>query len=604
MAITQGVYRVASVIDYKMNLDVANGSTADGANVQLYGDNDTPAQKVSVEGSAIQTLRFGNSGKVADIANGNAVAGGNVWQYHEQTAPESHLAQEWLIMPKAGHTVTINGEALQVYSIESNKVNDIFMGIDNSVYKNTNVRLFGDDTTVFQRFLFIKDSYPSSFLPVPALVGVSPSLTGARTTEVAVTNGGTVYPCFSCAGGKFQLRYRYRTRATGTETWSDWGNWLSIRNGAEVSTDDGWGDAWDANVTVSPEDDVKHAWAVSVPFDISSYDKREMQVQVRSWDGSTYQTYFPGAHGQSATETVTIAYEPTLTFDSVALTPYGLVISYESDFPRGNNTFTLESLKVGGKPICAPFKADGLWYQGDLLIPIDELFFVPGNGAAFEAEVKFKTTDAETTATLSGAVTYDANHGLDIDIAQSPDGYNVNVTVDSENVLDEVRCIIVYDDGTTRAVGFDGFTVTPPFGKEYALVVSAVSGSEWAVESVSGLLVASSACVWDYDGGQLAVDKFKERFGGLEYSYEQEHEVLSLHGREYDSVFMGSVSSDSINITCIVDDIEPVNVLRQAGYATFRTPLGDRREVAVTNAVCSPFSESLWEVKLSMLERS
>ena len=48
MAIADGLYEIRSALLESMALDIAGGSTAKGANVQIYANNDTNAQKYRI----------------------------------------------------------------------------------------------------------------------------------------------------------------------------------------------------------------------------------------------------------------------------------------------------------------------------------------------------------------------------------------------------------------------------------------------------------------------------------------------------------------------------------------------------------------------------
>ena len=76
-------------------LDVYAGSTSNGANVQLWDDNQTGAQKwnVTVDADGYVTLVNLQSGKALDVCNGSRTPGANVWQY----AANGSAAQRWAV---------------------------------------------------------------------------------------------------------------------------------------------------------------------------------------------------------------------------------------------------------------------------------------------------------------------------------------------------------------------------------------------------------------------------------------------------------------------------------------------------------------------------
>ncbi|MCI5950136.1 MAG: RICIN domain-containing protein [Parolsenella sp.] len=92
--LSNGIYVINAAESAMKVLDVANGSTANGANIRLYPSNQTSAQqwRVTHDGDGYVTLTNVNSGKVLDVANGNASNAANVWQY----ASNGSAAQKWI----------------------------------------------------------------------------------------------------------------------------------------------------------------------------------------------------------------------------------------------------------------------------------------------------------------------------------------------------------------------------------------------------------------------------------------------------------------------------------------------------------------------------
>ncbi len=83
-SVANGTYSIQNVNSGKV-LDVANGSTEDGANVQQYSDGGGSNQQWSVEdtGNGVYRIENVNSGKVLDVADGSTEDGANVQQYSD-----------------------------------------------------------------------------------------------------------------------------------------------------------------------------------------------------------------------------------------------------------------------------------------------------------------------------------------------------------------------------------------------------------------------------------------------------------------------------------------------------------------------------------------
>lgn len=75
-------------------VDITAASKANAANVQLYTDNNSPAQRFRIEPTLDGYYSIVNvaSGKALDVANGIAQSGANVWQYEQNGS----MAQKWM----------------------------------------------------------------------------------------------------------------------------------------------------------------------------------------------------------------------------------------------------------------------------------------------------------------------------------------------------------------------------------------------------------------------------------------------------------------------------------------------------------------------------
>lgn len=98
--IISGVYSLAPQCAPGSRLDVSNGSTQKGANIQIHQTNNSSAQQFEFThlGDGYYRITSKASGKSLDIQNGNNKPGANVWQYD----PNSTDAQKWTL-EKAGN---------------------------------------------------------------------------------------------------------------------------------------------------------------------------------------------------------------------------------------------------------------------------------------------------------------------------------------------------------------------------------------------------------------------------------------------------------------------------------------------------------------------
>lgn len=105
-AVDDGVYTLATAVDGSKVLDVAGGSTANGAGVQLYASNGTAAQKWDLtydEGTGYYSIRSACSGLAMDVPNGKGGQGSLLQQWQGNGT----VAQRFAIRKNEDGTYTI-----------------------------------------------------------------------------------------------------------------------------------------------------------------------------------------------------------------------------------------------------------------------------------------------------------------------------------------------------------------------------------------------------------------------------------------------------------------------------------------------------------------
>ena len=140
--IKDGVYIIKSALSNSKALDISNASTDLYANVQLWDNNGTNAQKFIIKyvGSGFYTVENLNSKKVLDVANAGQDNGTRVWQYQDNGTD----AQKWVIQD-AG-----NG----YYNIIS-KCNELYLDVQYGFTANgTKIQTYESNGTNSQKFKF------------------------------------------------------------------------------------------------------------------------------------------------------------------------------------------------------------------------------------------------------------------------------------------------------------------------------------------------------------------------------------------------------------------------------------------------------------------
>ncbi|GHT79027.1 hypothetical protein FACS1894104_3050 [Actinomycetota bacterium] len=162
--LTPGRYYIRPAVSNIRVLDIAGGSVANSANLQIYQSNKTPAQIFDVsfdEPTGYYTIRNVKSGLVIDVQSGKGVSGTNVQQYQDNGS----AAQKWVL------TASKDFRGQDVYTIASaldanNKlVLDVAYANDDD---RANIQIYNSNNTPAQQFYF---------------VDINPSVSSAKTVD-------------------------------------------------------------------------------------------------------------------------------------------------------------------------------------------------------------------------------------------------------------------------------------------------------------------------------------------------------------------------------------------------------------------------------------
>lgn len=143
--IEDGVYRIKSSIDINKVLDVKNGSTSNGTNVQLWNNNDTEAQKWKIKKreDGYYSIICLKSNKALDVINAEFASGTKLQQY----TYDGGNAQKW----------QIEYEGSSRYEIKSKGNTNLNVDVsEGSSNEGTLIQIYTDNNTVSQKFYLEK----------------------------------------------------------------------------------------------------------------------------------------------------------------------------------------------------------------------------------------------------------------------------------------------------------------------------------------------------------------------------------------------------------------------------------------------------------------
>lgn len=142
--LADGTYTISTLLNSNYVLDVKDGSTSNGANIQLYEANDTAAQqfKVSHDSQGYVTFTNVKSGRVLDVNGAVVKDAGNIQQY----TSNGTRAQKWIVKRDGDGYIIIS-------ALNSNYVLDLYGAVINN-YRN--IQLYSYNGTNAQRWNITK----------------------------------------------------------------------------------------------------------------------------------------------------------------------------------------------------------------------------------------------------------------------------------------------------------------------------------------------------------------------------------------------------------------------------------------------------------------
>ena len=206
--LSEGTYVVAAAAANQSLMDVSGGSANNGANVQLYHNNGTQAQRWVISKDAAGYLTFTNaqSGKVLDVNGGANRNGANVQQYAANGSP----AQRWIAVGTADN-FTLHS------AINTNLVLDAFGG---NLGDNANLQLYTANGSAAQRWsLLPADTKPEVVAKADALAQRYMGTIPEGVYGLAAASGGMladVRGASTANGANVQL---YRNNGTMAQRW-------------------------------------------------------------------------------------------------------------------------------------------------------------------------------------------------------------------------------------------------------------------------------------------------------------------------------------------------------------------------------------------------
>lgn len=571
-----------------MTIAIPSSSKTAGANVIIYSVLHSNAQifYIDVEGTDSWSIRNVYSGMYVAVSSSRAASGTNVIQWNDTDS----VGQRWKIV-ETGETATVSGVTCPVVTIGSYVTTDAgtyMLDVENGLSTNsTNVQIYTANGTRAQKFVLYPTTKQDATLPVPSMRGWTKELGGTDYSDSRAA-ATTLYPAWlgtqswaSNTTNGWEGRWRERTMDSETSTWGEWGQQT----------------AWTDVATT--RDGTSYWLTAGLPASLASDNKaRQYEFQLRAYAGSGTNR----VRGLSSSATLEAVTVPVVTLSAAGFGPDGLRIPYTSDYDGGTTNVRLTSIKVDGQEVLAsPAEFDVLATSGTIHVSMDSLSDWIEDGS--QAEVTYQVGNDQVTIypdsySASIGVSYDSGSGL----VSHP-----TVTVDDDRMLvvdaspqDITGAWVRIDGELFEAEVNDGIaTIAYPFGKDFDLFIATSDGGEWGTEHMAlgpntPVLSGVRPChAFNWDGGSFLLELREGEPLETTLAMSADSEALALNGREWESVYFGSVVSGASTVEGALHPgvsksrREQVEGLVRAHHVTYRSPVGDMWDVAVMSATPS-----------------
>lgn len=600
MAITAGLYEIRSMLLTSMAVDVAGGKAVNGANVQIFANNDTNAQKflITEETAGHWSMANANSGLYVDVAGGAARNGANVQQW----TSNGSRAQRWKLT-ETGETVNVNGVTCTVVTIGSYVTNDgatYMMDVRGAMTTNsTNVQIYTANGSDAQKYALLPTTLLDTSMPVPMGLGWSEAV--GEQGQLSLPEAAKLYPCWqfteawgALAGHGFDTSTRTRIIPDGSATPTDWSGW-SAWSVASVTTSDG--TAW-----------LTSGIAADVP---SGYKALEVGIRVRP----TGTVGGESVHGSASSAVLTALYAPTVAASSVRLGPDALEVTLSSDYTGGTTTATITSIADNGVEYLArPVSVSGTGSAISGTIPIGSLADIPDPDAISSLDVTCSvgTDQYAPRGSQTSTATYAWASTMTLSLVPTLDWDSVPASVVASHSVGTKRLGWMFVDG--EAWPLDNGNVIPyPFGRACTYYLSGEKSDGTAFGGYVDAIDADDAnrhapChAWNWDGRTLLLEATA---GGMETSrtIKANADEFALDQRPWQVVtFSETLRSDLKASGALFADsgwtVLDLLVLMRAHHALYRAPSGEVALVGITDMQYSTTS-SKTDVDISMTQEA
>lgn len=588
-------YRLLSAADH----NVAAGLSGNSGDVQvkLVGSTDSNDQRWMVTNAYpnVKVSPLSNS-KLFMAPKGYAAANSVPVNVLKDSSDQS---TSWY--PAIVGSQTLNGQQYPLVNFRNlegvNLVMDVKGGKANI---GTVVQVYTDNDTKGQQFLAIPETALDTALPAASKLGITDSLGGKARSTISGTDV-TAWLSWLGTATDWELRYRlqYRDASKSQSDFAGWSAWKNIQGDATAGL--GWGTG--ENATCIPtkqrdDDGAMRNYSRALTFGTLSGNGKDavrIQWEVRQW-ASRSSAYPVNRHGNVASSTSTIVWQPTCTIDAALWSTDGLRLTYTTDQLRGGNKLTITRLSAtlnGEEHVIYDGEGlvmEGLAASGSVMIPQDGIGFLFNEGDPIQVEATWTNADGiNVSCDYSGTIAYDSGKASIINAPtitppSEANGWMLHVNA-SNSVADSAQLYLDYGSTRTTLTHYedDGnliWDVPVRYGESYDVYILAQSGSEWDKYQGATMPAVDNPYryVFNFDGGCFVIHGDAGSPPSFSLSYEADVDAQMTNGTTYEVVHYGFGRKASGQLSGVYVPVmetmhtttEQLQALMASGYAWLR----------------------------------
>ena len=588
-------YRLLSAADH----NVAAGLSGNSGDVQvkLVGSTDSNDQRWMVTNSYpnVKVSPLSNS-KLFMAPKGYAAANSVPVNVLKDSSDQS---TSWY--PAIVGSQTLNGQQYPLVNFRNLEGVNLVMDVKGGKAKiGTVVQVYTDNDTKGQQFLAIPETALDTALPAASKLGITDRLGGKARSTISGTDI-TAWLSWLGTATDWELRYRlqYRDASKGQSDFAGWSAWRNIQGDATAGL--GWGTGENATCIPTKERDDDGAmrnYSRALTFGTLSGNGRDavrIQWEVRQW-ASRSSAYPVNRHGNVASSTSTIVWQPTCTIDAALWSTDGLRLTYSTDQLRGGNKLTITKLAAtlnGEEHVIYDGEGivmEGLAASGSVMIPQDGIGFLFNEGDPITVEATWTNADGiNVQCDYSGTIAYDSGKASIISAPtitppSEANGWMLHVNA-SSSVADSAQLYLDYGSTRTTLTHYedDGnliWDVPVRYGESYDVYILAQSGSEWDKYQGATMPAVDNPYryVFNFDGGCFVIHGDAGSPPSFSLSYEADVDAQMTNGTTYEVVHYGFGRKASGQLSGVYVPVmetmhtstEQLQALMAAGYAWLR----------------------------------